>query len=153
MICTYLCISSSASNNLNIVKKNGSFETYNLSEIKRLTFIDENLEVAFGGNVSVLSLSDIEDINFQFLSEDRTVRKGLTNVDCYPNPTEGDVTVESLYVILQIEVFNIQGARVIQTLYPNSFITQLPISSLNKGVYFIQLKTDKGMVIKKTIKK
>ena len=69
-------------------------------------------------------------------------------VSVYPNPTTGNLKIESGELeVHQISIFNIAGS--------NLFNTQqiaFDISYLPAGIYFVQIKTEKGIVVRKIIK-
>jgi len=58
----------------------------------------------------------------------------------YPNPTSDFISIESKNEILSIQLFDI-NVRIISNITPN--LTHIPVSQLNMGVYFIQIKTTK----------
>ncbi|HFC00444.1 MAG TPA: T9SS type A sorting domain-containing protein, partial [Phaeodactylibacter sp.] len=60
-----------------------------------------------------------------------------TNI--FPNPTHESVTIQTNRTIKSIEVFDCLGKRVKYISSPNSNIVQL--EELNKGVYFIKIKS------------
>lgn len=61
------------------------------------------------------------------------------NISIYPNPTNGLISVKSDIAIQNIEVINNIGQTVDEF---NS--TQLDLTHLNKGVYFVKVKTELG---------
>ena len=67
----------------------------------------------------------------------------------YPNPTNGIINIKIDKNIKLIEVYNLQGQKVAS----NKF-NEINISSLNSGIYFIKITTDKNLIgIKKIVKK
>ncbi|AUC85090.1 hypothetical protein CW731_07210 [Polaribacter sp. ALD11] len=75
----------------------------------------------------------------------------LSKIDfsVYPNPTNGIVNIKTDENIKLIEVFNLQGQKA-----ASSKFKKLNINSLNSGIYFIKITTDKNLVgIKKIVKK
>lgn len=82
----------------------------------------------------------------------------LTNIFCkdnsitlYPNPARQEVNISSENIINSIEVFNSLGKKVYLTNVKAKEKT-LDINTLSKGVYIIEINTDKGYVRKKLIK-
>lgn len=73
-------------------------------------------------------------------------------VRAYPNPTTGVLHIQSDDITLQrITLFNIHGQRLaVQT--PNSPSCTMNLTAQPAGIYFIQLETEKGKIIKRIIK-
>ncbi|MFH0866208.1 MAG: LamG-like jellyroll fold domain-containing protein [Bacteroidota bacterium] len=74
----------------------------------------------------------------------------------YPNPTNDNITIENTFLnnIKDeiISIYNIQG----QLLMKQPILklkTNIDISTLAKGIYFIKVKTEKGIAVKKFVKK
>ena len=68
----------------------------------------------------------------------------------YPNPTEGQVTIEA-NGLRQIRVFNVTGQEIIyQTVNDDRAIIDL--SSEPKGCYFVEMKTENGCMTTKLIR-
>jgi hypothetical protein len=68
----------------------------------------------------------------------------------YPNPATNKITIESPQLAV-IEITNIQG-QLIKTLAANSHKTSIDISAYSSGVYFVKVKTEKGIMVKKFVK-
>ena len=76
-------------------------------------------------------------------------------IEVHPNPTKDFllITFKGLQ-IKQINVVNITGVPFIPTVYIENQIGEynLNLQSLSKGIYFIYLTTNKGIIVKKIIK-
>lgn len=83
----------------------------------------------------VTSLLSVEDFEFNTIS-------------FYPNPVENNLTILNTTLIETIEVTSLLGKN-IMTKEINSLQTEVNLSTLSKGVYFIKVKTSEG---EKTIK-
>ncbi len=84
---------------------------------------------------------------------------GIANIEdnlgisVYPNPSvSGKVTVEmeSGERIGSIELIDLQG-RLIKTIHPEDYITEINVSTLKEGMYFLRIQTGKILVSKKII--
>ncbi|RZJ71874.1 MAG: T9SS type A sorting domain-containing protein, partial [Flavobacterium sp.] len=84
----------------------------------------------------VLSTSDFEKDN---------------SVTVYPNPSKGFVIIKSENNVRSVQVFDIQG-RLLQTVIANETDITLDMTSQQSGIYFIKIKTDKGVKVEKLIK-
>lgn len=71
-------------------------------------------------------------------------------ISLYPNPVQNILTIKSTkdYIINEVNIFDVTGKR-LSYLYENKSID---ISNLNKGIYFIKIKTDQGEFSQKFIK-
>uniref|UniRef100_UPI00404A6C8E T9SS type A sorting domain-containing protein n=1 Tax=Gelidibacter sp. TaxID=2018083 RepID=UPI00404A6C8E len=70
------------------------------------------------------------------------------NFKIYPNPTSNIINISSSTPIKAIEMYNILGKQVLKVANNH----QIDVSSLNSGVYFIKIYSDKGEITKKIIK-
>ena len=71
------------------------------------------------------------------------------NLNIYPNPTKGDLFINTSEKIIAISACNIIGKDVVLNTYINN--NQLDISQLSNGIYFISIYTEKGVITKKII--
>ena len=76
----------------------------------------------------------------------------LNNIKVFPNPSLGTVYIQSNNIVNSISVYNIQG-KLLKTHSPNSSDININLESLEKGLYLLQLNTNKGSSIKKIILK
>ena len=78
-----------------------------------------------------------------------------TQFSLYPNPTKGSFTIEfkELSNSFGVEVFDVTG----KTIYENNYdqtatlLQVVTLENVSNGVYFVNVKTDKGLVTKKLI--
>jgi len=68
----------------------------------------------------------------------------------YPNPSNETVIIEAPQQST-IEITNIQG-RLIETLATTGNKTTIDVSALARGMYFVKIKTERGVAVKKFIK-
>jgi len=89
-------------------------------------------------------------------------QKNIENITLHPNPTTGELRIESGDLkVDKIEVFDIYG-RIVSSnhlipsssnhLIPSSSNQKIDLSNLNSGIYFVKITTDVGEVVKKVIK-
>ena len=69
----------------------------------------------------------------------------------YPNPVESNLTIGTDEVITEVSVYSLTGVVVYQSTTVNNNV--INVSDLNDGVYFINIKTENGDVVKRFIKK
>lgn len=71
-------------------------------------------------------------------------------LNIYPNPTKDRLHINTNNIVKEIEVFDVKGTSIIST---NDISTNdIDISSLEKGVYFIKIKTDNGEIVRQVVK-
>jgi len=75
------------------------------------------------------------------------------NFSIYPNPTTGEFRVSGFeFRVGDIQVFDIYGIKRFST-FNFQLSTQIDISHLPAGIYFVRITTEKGVVTKKIVKK
>lgn len=69
----------------------------------------------------------------------------------YPNPVENNLTIDTDEVITEINIYSITGVLV----YSETSVSDnvINVSDLNNGIYFINIKTENGDVVKRFVKK
>ena len=75
----------------------------------------------------------------------------VIDLKVYPNPTTRNVTVES-DGLQQVELYDGVSRRLATYTAPSSTLT-VDLSNRPTGVYFLRIRTEKGTIIKKVIKK
>ncbi len=72
------------------------------------------------------------------------------NIDIFPNPTNGLLHIESnnLFEILEVTLYNTLGT----TIEINPSNESIDLSDINTGIYFLSVKTSKGMITKKIVR-
>ena len=78
-----------------------------------------------------------------------------SNITIYPNPSNGKFTIEiSDFAIynLQFTIYNLLGEVIFNQQISKSANQQIDLSAHPKGIYFLQLQTEKGMVYRKLMK-
>ena len=70
----------------------------------------------------------------------------------YPNPTSNLLHIEANQTdISRIEIFDIQGKQVMQVSATN--LSEIDVSQLTNGMYFLKVRTSEGELTKKFVKK
>lgn len=106
---------------------------------------------------SVTKMADIFfDYNFPIQTNNaETVFQSLQNpafadnlVSVYPNPSSGIVHINTESEVISVELFDVQG-RLLQVSHREKSID---ISSRSNGLYFVRIKTDRGVKVEKLIR-
>ncbi len=86
------------------------------------------------------------------------VANSKEQVTIYPNPATNTITIENPKIVgsssrqeAVIEISNMQG-QVVKTLASTSSKTNIDVSTFPSGVYFVKVKTEIGIEVKKFIK-
>jgi len=77
----------------------------------------------------------------------------ISNITIYPNPTTGVLRIENGELrIINVEIFDVLGQKVLSPMSSMSPETVIDISHLTAGLYFLKINTEVGQVIKKVLK-
>ena len=68
-----------------------------------------------------------------------------------PNPTNSSFTITSTSKIKEVKVYNLLGEEMLSSVINNNQST-INISQFTSGIYFAEIKTEQGIVMKKIIK-
>lgn len=75
----------------------------------------------------------------------------LTNVSVYPNPSSGNITIESETAIETIQLISVNGQLVMEIKKPVFENSSFTIDNLPKGFYFLKLSSESQSTTKKII--
>ncbi len=102
-----------------------------------------NHPIAFGNFISSYT-TGIASINIE-----------PESIEVYPNPTNGKIQVISKqYSVSSIEIYNVFGENIYQLpITAHRSPITIDLSDKPSGVYIVKVKTEKGVVVKKVIKK
>jgi hypothetical protein len=70
-------------------------------------------------------------------------------LEIFPNPTNGIISIDSEYTIDYIVITDLNGRQILQIESPFS---EIDISALEQGVYFIKISTAEGAWTTKIVK-
>ncbi len=107
-----------------------------------------NPAAATAGSYTFENVTGNHTIDVSFKATTGISEVSANAISIYPNPTDGKLFIESGDLHMEkVEVLDITGRTVL-----TSHETEINISHLSAGTYFVKLKTDKGGVVKKVIK-
>ncbi len=72
-------------------------------------------------------------------------------INIYPNPATNEITIETKEKGI-IKIYNVLGEMLIETKDTSTSSVTIDVSGLAKGIYFMEIKTEKGIINKKIIK-
>lgn len=119
---------------------------------------------AYNGEDVYIAIQCISDDQFGFSVDDfKVVGEATASVDdftaaqfkIHPNPTTDFININngSELEINEVKLVDIQG-RILQTINNDNLNeVQIDVSSLSNGMYFLDMQTDSGKVVKKFLKK
>ncbi len=89
------------------------------------------------------------------LNTDIYYNKGKQEINIYPNPTNNNITLELLKQLQSkestISIYNIQG-QLLSRITTQQAITDINVSNLSKGVYFLKIEIANEVMFKKFAK-
>ncbi len=100
------------------------------------------------------------DYNYPITTNDATTTFNSLNnsifdfdqsITIYPNPTRGNININSKFNIKTIELYDIQG-RILETVLENSSSITIDITNRQNGIYFLKITTDEGSKVEKIMK-
>ena len=129
-----------------------------------LANLTANTTYAYRPFITYFGITDYsEETIFATLPDDNdTVRVDEylpSSIKLYPNPANKYVDIQCTMTNVQlesVEVIDVYGKVVHAIVGANNHLplrTRINVSGLAGGIYFVRLTTDKGMVIKKFVKK
>lgn len=138
-----------AENTLKIRTKNGLEESFATSEIRKITFSENEIRVVnFNNTITTLSFSDLNKMYFTGFTSEIAETTNNTKYYIYPNPTKDFVRL----VIPESEVstafiYNLAGKLLIKKTVSIDD-NEIDISNLSVGIYLLKFgnKTDKLIV-------
>ena len=71
------------------------------------------------------------------------------DVQLYPNPTNSIINLKSSHEIKSVEVCDLSGKLIMKTINPKNSVD---ISSVQKGMYYLKISLDNGLIVNKIIK-
>lgn len=138
--------------NIHIYKSEDGGETWFLAHLEYIPDSDGALDMHLYNNKLVLLTlkNGIYSIDTTLLSSDKF------NIDepilIFPNPAKDVLHINYTDLIKHVSIFNTNG-RLVYSNNINNRETSINIAHLSKGIYFVQITTDKGIGNKKIIKK
>ena len=81
------------------------------------------------------------------------MRKDVPDIKVYPNPANDKITIESTIINkdAMISIYNIQGQLLIQRPMLQTKIN-IDASGFTEGIYYVKVKTEKDVAVKKFVK-
>ncbi|MCK9422694.1 MAG: T9SS type A sorting domain-containing protein [Bacteroidales bacterium] len=150
-----------AQNALKVKEKSGTETSYNLDDIRKLTFLSGNLIVSkTDGIIQMYTLSNIRFLDFgnAVTSIDQYTLLENSSLQVYPNPVIDEFTFTYQFAnkgSFQIDIFDLQGKVVLtktesHTEGMDRF--KINVSKLPKGLYLCRLLNGSSIETRKFLK-
>jgi GH35 family endo-1,4-beta-xylanase len=102
-------------------------------------------------------MAERPDVGYPFGIESTTtgihVNENIKLVSVYPNPVTGgklNVESKSAETLRLVELIDVNG-KMVKTSHPNQFKTEIEVSGLKKGLYFLRIHTEKNVLNEKIV--
>jgi len=116
-------------------------------------------DTGFFGSITLASPVSTEYYSFvaklgsSFANGINEINSEMSSITLFPNPTSSTFTITSTDKIESVKVYDILGEMVNDKwLMVNGGSASIDISGVSKGIYFAEIKTEKGVVRKKVVK-
>jgi hypothetical protein len=140
------------------------FNNIPFSSIPMLGFSNEENEVTYRwitndatvsylvAAVDVDSFDIVKEASYQTISIVNSVSSlSLSDINIYPIPTTYNLTVEAENnELIILDLLDVNGKLILSTQFTNS--TNLDLSKISKGIYYLSLNTAEGKLTKKIVK-
>jgi hypothetical protein len=95
-------------------------------------------------------ISDTSNIIFVLITDLGSLTSDINSVQIFPNPASNKLQIETTQKSF-IEILNLQG-QIIKSFNSYESHTNVDISTLARGMYFVKVKTKNGIIVKKFVK-
>jgi hypothetical protein len=76
----------------------------------------------------------------------------VENVEIFPNPNQGKISINSSFSIMSVSINTIAGKQLFQQDFGSNQI-DIDLSSFNEGIYIINLTGENGQLVSKKLAK
>lgn len=125
-----------------------------LSSLGEVSAVSFSLESSVGNDWGMLTPSYFCLDNFNGEVPDTKVDEVFPELNMYPNPTSGEITIamEERVSAFEITVFDVMGQMLFRQ-HVNGNNANVTLAGLSKGVYFVRVDSEKGMAMRKVVVK
>lgn len=121
-----------------------------------MDYVQDSCMYMFTANQATRMLAWYNAIASQFTTVALANEEFLqNNFSIYPNPTKGSFTIEfkELANSISLEIFDATGKAIYENSYDSAanLVQVINLDNASSGIYFVNIKSDKGLVTKKLI--
>ncbi|MFA5045125.1 MAG: T9SS type A sorting domain-containing protein [Paludibacter sp.] len=144
---------------INVMEKSGTQTSFPISEVKTLTFTNNNLNVnKKDGSIISTAFFNVRYLNFSSTTSFNTVINESFEALMYPNPMQNvlkiDCKIPDIIQSTTIEVMTIDGRLRYHSTFNSQHSIQhsINVSGWEKGMYIVRMNIGKESIIRKIIK-
>ncbi len=133
--------------NDNLVAENISELSYTMENASGL--LVAKVEAIYENEKTSVAITDliITEVNTELIDEN------TLSFDIYPNPVGDMLFLATEVHVEEIAIYDIYGRKTkVYGLQTTDFVHSINIGGLNSGIYFINIKTEKGNIVKRFVK-
>jgi len=130
--------------NMIVLKADGNETQYAVSDVQKIVFDNSTMTVELKSGENV---ADVTRVSFKDATGVETL-KPESSVSVFPNPVQETLTVKGVKKGAVINVFDMSGG-LLQTVTTQENTANINVSSLQKGVYLLQVDKQVVKFIKK----
>ncbi len=132
--------------------------TEKLANVTETSFTIDGLDAESYYCYTVTAVNDNSESDYSEEACATTLSDGITELECsiniYPNPVENELFLATEVRVEEVSIYDIYGRKTTDyRLRTTGFIHSVNVAELEAGVYFVNIKTDNGEIIKRFIKK
>ena len=125
----------------------GSTATYLVSDVQKITFDTGNDKMIVNLKTGAADVTNITSVSFEVVTGIETP-KPESSISVFPNPVQETLTVNGVKKDALINVYSMNGA-LLKTVKAQDNSTKVDVSSLQQGIYFLQIDKQVVKFIKK----
>jgi len=145
---------------IKIYFNNGDINTYQLSEVSKISFSDNNMLLhKTDASIITMAISDIKKYDYDMASAiHEYTNSSSLDVHIYPVPSKGNINID--YTLQKMSEINISlmslDGKLVETILnteqnKGEYIIKWENTNLNPGIYLVRIKTEYITTIKKLI--
>jgi len=101
----------------------------------------------------IINITEATTLYAKWTEDVSVLENEMSNINVYPNPTIGELKIESGQLTIdEIVIFDSYGRNLLFHKFLMTSEATIDISKLSAGIYFVKIRTEKGEVVRKIVK-